>query len=307
MTLYHWDLPQALEDAGGWPARDTAGALRRLRRARRTTRSATGSRTGPRSTSRGARRSSATPPASTRPGARDAGGRRAGRAPPAARPRPGRRRRSGPPRPDAEVGITLNLYAVVAGQTDAAADLDAARRIDGLHNRFFLDPVLRGRVPGRTCWRTSARSPTSALVRDGDLATIAHAARLARASTTTAASRGRPRPAAGDRGGAVLRGPPPAGRAARTSASSPAGVPVTEMGWEIDAAGLTEIAAPGRPRLPGSRCTSPRTARPSTTSCAADGAVARPATGWPTSTPTCAPATTRSRPACRCAGTSPGR
>ena len=26
-TLYHWDLPQALEDRGGWPARETATAF----------------------------------------------------------------------------------------------------------------------------------------------------------------------------------------------------------------------------------------------------------------------------------------
>ena len=27
MTLYHWDLPQALEDRGGWTARETVEAF----------------------------------------------------------------------------------------------------------------------------------------------------------------------------------------------------------------------------------------------------------------------------------------
>ena len=32
VTLYHWDLPQALEDRGGWPSRDTVEAFARVRR-----------------------------------------------------------------------------------------------------------------------------------------------------------------------------------------------------------------------------------------------------------------------------------
>ena len=49
-------------------------------------------------------------------------------------------------RPDATVGVALNLYSVQAA-SDSAADQDAARRIDGLQNRFFLEPVLAGHYP----------------------------------------------------------------------------------------------------------------------------------------------------------------
>lgn len=49
--------------------------------------------------------------------------------------------------PHARVGLSLNLYSVRPA-TGSDADRDAARRIDGLQNRLFLEPVLRGSYPG---------------------------------------------------------------------------------------------------------------------------------------------------------------
>ena len=113
MTLYHWDLPQALQDTGGWAARDTAGLFADYA-AIVAAPWATGCTAGSRSTSHGWWRTWATGGAGTAPGIRD--GRQAvatahhlllahGRA--AAAVRAATPASTGPAR--TEVGITLNI------------------------------------------------------------------------------------------------------------------------------------------------------------------------------------------------------
>jgi beta-glucosidase len=48
--------------------------------------------------------------------------------------------------PDAQVGITLSLTPAYPASDDAA-DVEAARQVDGRGNRLFLDPVFRGEYP----------------------------------------------------------------------------------------------------------------------------------------------------------------
>jgi beta-glucosidase len=144
VTLYHWDLPQALQDRGGWTARDTAarfadyaaavagaidGADRWITINEPWVAAHEGYSLGTHA-----------------PGHRDFSAALAashhlllahGRAVPAIR---------SAQRTPAPVGITLNLIPAVPGDDDAASR-EAAWRADGYHNRWYLDPVLRGEYP----------------------------------------------------------------------------------------------------------------------------------------------------------------
>jgi len=144
-TLYHWDLPQPLEDAGGWAERDTAWRFADLATAAY---EALGDVIASWITHNepwgvafvGHAEGTKAPGLCDWPTALRVAHHllvshglavRALRA----------------SRPDATVGISLNL-APVRPASASAADAAAARRRDGYVNRWFLDPLLRGAYPG---------------------------------------------------------------------------------------------------------------------------------------------------------------
>lgn len=148
VTLYHWDLPQALEDAGGWPHRDTAYRFAdyadlvfgRL-----------GDRVDNWTTLNEPWCSAMLGYAygDQAPGHRDfPAGIRAVHHLLLGHGLATDRMRAAAQLADREVrlGITLNL-GTAHPATDTAADRDAARRADGLNARLYLDPLLRGQYP----------------------------------------------------------------------------------------------------------------------------------------------------------------
>ncbi|MEY2668413.1 MAG: hypothetical protein RJA59_1051, partial [Pseudomonadota bacterium] len=143
-TLNHWDLPQALQDAGGWPERRTAEAFVAYAEA-------VSMRLGDRVrdwTTHNEPWCIATlghELGMHAPGVRD----------PVAALRtshhlllshgwavPVLHRNS----PDARVGIVLNL-APPYPASESRADREASRRFDGQFNRWYLDPIFLGRYP----------------------------------------------------------------------------------------------------------------------------------------------------------------
>jgi beta-glucosidase len=218
VTLYHWDLPQTLEDAGGWPERATAEAFAEYAElvARRL-----GDRVRHWVTHNEPYCSSWLGYAV---GAHAPGRTDLAAAVPAAHhvllshglAVEVLRRES----PDAEVGIVLDSWPVYP-LSDDPRDVEAAWEADGLRNRLFFDPVLRGHYPEDVLERLGATSPP---IRDGDLTTIAAPidfVGLNNYSRTIVAANGDGGP--------------------RNVPATDA--PMTAMGWEIYPHGIYEVLA----------------------------------------------------------------
>ncbi|MEV6950382.1 GH1 family beta-glucosidase [Streptomyces sp. NPDC051183] len=245
-TLYHWDLPQELEDLGGWPLRGTA---ERFAEYAGHVAGALGDRVADWTTFNEPWCAAFLGYAS--------GVHAPGRTDPAAALRAAHHfnlahglgvqaLRSVLPR-SAGVSLTLNLHAVRA-LTDSAADLDAARRIDALGNRIFLDPVFHGRLP-EDLVRDTAGLTDWAFVRDGDLAVAAAPVDWLGVNyySPTLVAAADPGPPAASAAGEPSPWPGAEGRVRFV----PAPGPRTAMDWPVDADGLYELLTRLRDELPG--------------------------------------------------------
>jgi beta-glucosidase len=217
VNLFHWDLPQRLEDEGGWPERATAEAFVELAEA---VAARLGDRVGDWSTHNEpwcaawlgyglgihapGRRSKADALAAAHHLLLSHGWaveaiRREAR--------------------DPRVGIILDAWPAYPASEDPA-DAEAARGVEALRYRFFFDGVLRGTYPEDALERLSPIEPP---VQDGDMAALAptldwlgvnnYSRTLVRANPS---------------GGEPLEVRAPEGR-------------LTEMGWEVYPDGLYEL------------------------------------------------------------------
>jgi beta-galactosidase len=134
---------------------------------------------------------------------------------------------------DSVLGITLNLYSVHAA-SESEVDREAARRTDGIGNRFFLDPVLLGRYPddvlldtGMTEWFAERETDLEVIAAPVDFMGINYYSRHT---------------AAGPEDG-VFSNPdvPSASPGSENVRHVDTGAPKTQMGWEIHPDGLVDV------------------------------------------------------------------
>ncbi|GAA3068828.1 GH1 family beta-glucosidase [Streptosporangium carneum] len=234
VTLYHWDLPQALEDAGGWPARDTA---ERFADYAAVVHDALGDRVRNWGT--------VNEPWCAAFLGYASGEHAPGRREPARAVRAAHHLLLGhglataamrAQRADSRIGGCVNLYAV-SPQTSSPADLDAARRVDGLQNRFFLDALLRGEYPADVL---EDLGEAAGFAQEGDLEVISAPLDMLLVNYYSRFTvSGVPGGAASAAAAPIEAGSPWVGSEHVSFVEG--GRPVTAMGWEIDHDGLREI------------------------------------------------------------------
>ncbi|MFF3323829.1 GH1 family beta-glucosidase [Streptomyces sp. NPDC002889] len=237
-TLYHWDLPQELEDAGGWPQRETA---LRFREYAGIMAEALGDRVSTWTTLNEpwcaaflGYGSGVHAPGRTS----DVASLRAAHHFNLAHGWAAQVLHAALPS-TAEISLTLNLHAV-RPHSDSAADLDAARRIDAVGNRIFLDPVFHGRLP-EDLIRDTAPVTDWSFVLDGDLevaSTPIDSLGINYYSPTVVAA-------------GSCEAPSPWAGAEQHVRFLPAPGPRTAMDWPVDADGLYELLTRLRDDLPG--------------------------------------------------------
>ncbi|MGH3389352.1 MAG: GH1 family beta-glucosidase, partial [Actinomadura sp.] len=232
-TLYHWDLPQELEDAGGWPVRDTA--LRFAEYAARIG-AALGDRVHTWTTLNEpwcsaflGYASGVHAPGRTEPAAALAAAHHLNLAHGLAN-----QALRDVVSPAARHSVTLNLHHL-------RGEAEAVRKVDAVANRIFLGPLLDGAYPADLLADTAGITDWS-FVRDGDEAAIAAPLDFLGVNyyspTTVRLWDGEtPRETAdGHKGSAAS---PWVGCDDVEFVQQPG--PYTEMGWTIDATGLDEL------------------------------------------------------------------
>ncbi|QXE30290.1 MULTISPECIES: GH1 family beta-glucosidase [Microbacterium] len=246
LTLYHWDMPQALQEVGGWTNRDS---VERFLEYAGTMHDALGDRVNVWTTLNEPWCSSflsytggehAPGHTSVAEGllashhlllahgatVRELRGRDA----------------------SLNLGITLNHTVADPADPQNPADVDAARRLDGQFNRWFLDPIYRGAYPADTVEDIRAVDPEAvarfeAAVHEGDLETIAqridtqgvnyyHGDLVSGTGPDDAAVSSGPETAH------VTRSPYPSHEGIHAVER---GLPRTAQGWEVQPEGLTRL------------------------------------------------------------------